>query len=148
MLLETQLCFALAAASRAMTACYRPLLRPLGLTHSQYLVMLVLWEQETVTVADLGDRLQLTSATLSPILVRLERARFIRRRRSVTDARVLEVCLTPLGYRLRREVRAVPAQLAHVTGMAPNEIGALRDLLHVLTMRLRTAELRPDESAE
>ncbi|MGI8816325.1 MAG: MarR family winged helix-turn-helix transcriptional regulator [Pseudonocardia sp.] len=140
-ILETQLCFALSAASRAMTGCYRPLLTPLGLTHPQYLVMVVLWERQTITVKELGDRLQLRSATLSPILVRLEQAKLIVRRRSNTDARAMEASLTPIGQRMRREADPLPALLAQATGMTPNEIASLRDLLHVLTMRLHAAEL-------
>ncbi|MBV9312745.1 MAG: MarR family transcriptional regulator [Pseudonocardia sp.] len=148
MTLDTQLCFALVAASRAMTSCYRPLLTPLGLTHPQYLAMLVLWERRSMAVGELGDRLQLRSATLSPILVRLEEAGFISRRRSSSDARSVVVHLTPAGARLREAVEVVPPQLARATGMTPAEIASLRDVLQVLTMRLRAAELRPSESVE
>ena len=99
--LNEQLCFALYAASRRMTAAYRPLLDALDLTYPQYLVMLVLWEQDGLTVRELGARLQLDSGTLTPLLKRLERAGLISRRRRVSDEREVEVGLTRSGRILR-----------------------------------------------
>src|SRR5215813_1878227 len=98
--LDRHLCFALYSASRAMTAAYRPILTELNLTYPQYLVLLVLWEQGRVTVGSLGERLQLDSGTLSPLLKRLEANGFVRRQRSSDDERVVEVVLTPAGRRL------------------------------------------------
>jgi DNA-binding MarR family transcriptional regulator len=140
--LTAQLCFALYAAARATTACYRPLLTPLGVTHTQYLVMLVLWEHETISVGDLGQRLQLDSGTLSPLLTRLERLGLIVRGRRADDERVVEVSTTGAGQRLRAQAASVPDQIAQATGMTPAESDVLRDTLQVLTMRLRAAELR------
>lgn len=95
--LVDQLCFALHSADRAVTAYHRPLLAPLGLTHPQYLLMLVLWEHRIVTVGDLGQRLHLDSGTLSPMLRRLENAGLVQRRRQPRDERVVEVAATPAG---------------------------------------------------
>src|ERR1700709_144835 len=92
---DEQLCFALYAASRAMTGCYRPLLAELGLTYPQYLVMLSLWERDGRTVGGLGEALQLESGTLSPLLRRLELNGLVRRRRRVDDQRSGELGLTP-----------------------------------------------------
>lgn len=139
--LTAQLCFALYAAARATAACHRPLLAPLGLTHTQYLVMLVLWENDTVSVRDLGQRLELDSGTLSPLLTRLERLGLILRRRRVDDERVVEVSATAAGRALRALAASVPTQIAQATGMTPDEMRGLRDTLQVLTMRLRAAEL-------
>ena len=139
--LTAQLCFALYAAARAVIAGYRPLLTPLGLTHTQYLVMLVIWEHQRVTVSDLGQRLQLDSGTLSPLLSRLERAGLIQRARGHHDDRVVEISATPQGQALRGRTAHVPTLMARASGMTPAEIADLRDTLQVLTMRLRAAEL-------
>jgi DNA-binding MarR family transcriptional regulator len=128
--LDNQLCFALYAASRAMTARYRPLLDRLGLTYPQYLVMLVLWEEGTATVSRLGQRLQLESGTLSPLIKRLETAGLVIRRRGRKDERMVEVRLTPAGRGLRRRAQRVPERLA-----------AELDLDHTTAARLLT-ELR------
>jgi DNA-binding transcriptional ArsR family regulator len=94
LLLDDQLCFALYAASRAVTARYRPLLDELGLTYPQYLVLLVLWEQDSISVRDLGAALQLESSTLSPLLKRLEAAGLLRRERRPDDERSVAIRLT------------------------------------------------------
>ena len=107
--LDNQLCFALYAASRAMTAAYAPLLDALDLTYPQYLVMLVLWERDGERVSQIGERLHLDSATLTPLLKRLESRELIERRRSRTDERVVEVFLTAAGKRLQRKATEVPA---------------------------------------
>jgi DNA-binding MarR family transcriptional regulator len=141
-ILTAQLSFTVYAAARAMAACYRPLLAPLGLTHTQYLVMLVLWERQLVTVGDLGERLHLDSGTISPLLTRLERAKLIHRHRSPDDERVVEVSASALGRALRARAAAVPVEMARATGMTRAEIISLRDTLQVLIMRLRAAEPR------
>src|SRR5260221_4642766 len=112
MSLDRHLCFALYSASRAMTAAYRPILTELNLTYPQYLVMLVLWEEEHVTVGRLGERLQLDSGTLSPLLKRLEGNGFVRRERSRDDERLVDVTLTPAGSRLADRAHSIPARLA------------------------------------
>ncbi len=109
--LDDQLCFPLYAASRAVQQRYRPLLDKLGLTYTQYLVMLVLWERDGVSVSELGDRLYLDSGTLTPLLKRLERAGRVRRERSTSDGRVVRVVLTPDGRALRDQAADVPHAL-------------------------------------
>lgn len=110
--IEDQLCFALYSASRAMTRAYAPLLEPLGLTYPQYVTMLVLWEQDDISVTDIGERLALDSGTLTPLLKRLEQQSLIRRARSVEDERVVRVRLTATGRALRDKARKVPHELA------------------------------------
>lgn len=115
--LDRQVCFALYAASRAVTAAYRPLLEPLGLTYPQYLVMLVLWERGTLPVRDIGAALHLDSGTLSPLLKRMESAGLLTRERAADDERRVLVALTDDGRALRERAVDVPAQLlasAHI----------------------------------
>ena len=140
--LTAQLSFTVYAAARAMAACYRPLLTPLGLTYTQYLVMLALWDRQQVTVGELGERLELDSGTISPLLTRLERAKLVHRHRSPDDERVVEVSASALGRALRARAAAVPVEMARATGMTRAEIISLRDTLQVLIMRLRAAEPR------
>ncbi|MDB4969515.1 MAG: Organic hydroperoxide resistance transcriptional regulator [Myxococcales bacterium] len=109
--LDRQLCFLLYGASRAVTQAYQPLLAPLGLTYPQYLVMLVLWETDGVSVGTLCDRLYLDSGTLTPLITRLETAGLVERARSRTDARVVDVHLTTAGRRLERAAARVPEAL-------------------------------------
>lgn len=110
--LEEHLCFALYRASRAMIRGYGPLLEPLGLTYAQYLVLLVLWEEDAVSVRQLGERLSLDSATLTPLLKRLEAQGAIERRRDPDDDRVLRVRLTEQGRALRAQCRDLPTAAA------------------------------------
>jgi DNA-binding MarR family transcriptional regulator len=143
--LDKQLCFALYAASRAMTATYRPRLDPLGLTYPQYLVLLALWERDGRSVGDLCTALELDSGTLSPLLKRLETAGLVRRERSVADERRVEVTLTDRGRELREEVCDIPAGTFEATGMSMAELVALRDTLQRLTRAL-TAHTREKEN--
>jgi len=124
--LDEQLCFALYSASRAMTGCYRPLLRRTGLTYPQYLVLLVLWERGATTVGGLGDALQLESGTLSPLLKRLEGSRLITRSRVPEDERSVLVSLTAAGRELRERAEPVPGEVERATGMARAEIAEMR----------------------
>jgi DNA-binding MarR family transcriptional regulator len=135
--LEDQLCFALYAASRAMTAVYAPLLDALGLTYPQYLVLLVLWDHDGERVSGIGDRLQLDSATLTPLLKRLEARGLVERRRSAADERVVEVFLTAEGKRLKRRAADIPLCMLERSGMTLPELAALRATLQDLTRRLR-----------
>ncbi|MUL77167.1 MarR family winged helix-turn-helix transcriptional regulator [Mycolicibacterium sp. CBMA 226] len=131
--LDRQLCFALYSASRAMTAAYRPILSELNLTYPQYLVLLVLWEEDRVTVGRLGERLQLDSGTLSPLLKRLEANGFIRRERSLQDERQVEVTLTPAGRKLEAKAQCIPEKLGTQTGITEQEAADLRDAIRRLT---------------
>lgn len=135
--LEDQLCFALYAASRAMTAVYAPMLDALDLTYPQYLVLLVLWDHDGERVSGIGDRLQLDSATLTPLLKRLEARGLVERRRSAADERVVEVFLTAEGKRLKRRAGDIPQCMLERSGMSLPELAELRATLQELTRRLR-----------
>ncbi len=138
-LLDELLCFALYRASRAMTRAYMPLLEPLGLTYSQYIVLLVLWEEDGVPVKRIGERLALDSATLTPLLKRLEAQGLLERRRDATDERIVRIQLTRKGRALEARARDVPRQLACRTGFDLDDARArarlerLRDELHRLS---------------
>ena len=139
LLLDQQLCFALYSASRALTRAYQPLLEPLGITYPQYLALLVLWEEDGVSVKRLGERLALDSGTLTPLLQRLEAQGLLVRRRSDEDERVVHIHLTSAGRGLRAKARGIPRALACQTGFDPSEpgameqLGALRDRLRALS---------------
>ncbi len=135
--LDRQVCFALAATSRAVIGLYRPILEPLGLTHPQYLVMLALWERSPRTVRDLGEALLLEPATLSPLLKRLEEAGLLTRRRNPADERALDVTLTDAGIALRRQAEAVPGQVVDRLGMPVAELEGIRDSLTALLDHIR-----------
>ncbi|MVU78451.1 MarR family transcriptional regulator [Nocardia sp. ET3-3] len=136
--LENQLCFALYAASRAMTAMYRPKLDALGITYPQYLVLLALWQRDGRTVGDLCSALELDSGTLSPLLKRLEAAGFVARRRSTADERRVEITLTERGRELRSAACHIPGRSAEITGMSLDELAELRTTLRRLTDALTT----------
>jgi DNA-binding MarR family transcriptional regulator len=121
-----------------MTARYRPLLDVLGLTYPQYLAMLVLWEQDSLSVGDLGERLQLDSGTLTPLLKRLETAGLVQRIRRPSDERSVEIRLTEAGNALRTRASRIPERLLCNTGLVADEIYRLRDDLKALTVELST----------
>ncbi|MCU1540355.1 MAG: transcriptional regulator, MarR family [Arthrobacter sp.] len=137
--LNRQVCFAMYSASRAATAVYRPLLDELGLTYPQYLVMLVLWEEQPRSVRELGEELGLDSGTLSPLLKRLESLGFVERRRSAEDERRVEVLLTDAGAALSANAAGIPQQLADAAGLSPAELDQLRDTLGRLTAALHSS---------
>lgn len=135
LVLGRQVCFALYAASRALTDVYRPILDRVGLTYPQYLVLLVLWEhdEQAPGVSELGARLRLDSGTLSPLLKRLEGAGLVVRRRSARDERRVEVGLTAEGRALRERMADVPLRVARATGLTAAELVAIRDTLTRVT---------------
>lgn len=135
--LDEQLCFALHSASRAMTGCYRPVLDAIGLTYSQYAVLLVLWAEETVPQRELGERMFLDSGTLSPMLARLEIRGLITRSRRPDDERTVQVSLTEQGRLLRSEATVAQRRVLEATGMELPELTRLRDDLQQLAARLR-----------
>lgn len=139
--LDQQICFSLNAASRAFGGVYRVILKDLGLTYPQYLVMLVLWEHGELPVKKLGEHLRLDSGTLSPLLKRLETAGLVRRERSVRDERSVEVRLTDEGVALRERAVEVPRRILGATGFDIDEIRALRERLDQLTGALDSATL-------
>lgn len=136
LLLDQQFCFALYAASRSITGLYRPLLEPLGLTYPQYLVMLVLWEQDGVTVRELGQRLQLDSGTLTPLLKRLQLAGLVSRQRRAKDEREVDIRLTPAGLALRERASDIPACMAQRLELSLDQMQGLREELKRLTQHL------------
>ena len=140
--LDHQLCFALYSSSLAMTKLYKPLLEPLGLTYPQYLAMLVLWEGDGITVSQLGDRLQLDSGTLTPLLKRLESAGLVQRLRDSTDERRVLLQLTREGRNLKRQAQAVPAAVACAAGCELDELVSLTTRLKALRDRIHTSTPR------
>lgn len=143
--LDNQVCFALYAASRAVTQLYRPVLEALGITYPQYLVMLVLWEHGPITVKDLGSKLELDSGTLSPLLKRLEGAGLVTRSRRPTDERSVEIQLTDVGAALRKRALHVPRKVATATGLDLAELLALRRQLSTLAKTISEQQLTTDE---
>ncbi|HEY6354430.1 MAG TPA: MarR family transcriptional regulator, partial [Burkholderiaceae bacterium] len=130
--LDHQLCFALYSASLAMTKFYKPLLDPLHLTYPQYLVMLVLWEGDGITVSHLGARLALDSGTLTPLLKRLESSDLVRRLRDMADERRVLLHLTPTGRALKAKALAVPKNMAGASGCTLDELTAITARLKAL----------------
>jgi len=139
MLLDDQLCFALYSAAHRIQRLYRPLLEKLGLTYPQYLVLLVLWEDDELTVTEIGDRLWLNSATLTPLLKRMEVAGLIERRRSATDGRKVTVSLLTKGRSLKKAVAEVTTGVTCAAVDATPDAAELRDTLQALCRTL------PDE---
>lgn len=137
--LNRQVCFALYSASKAATAVYRPLLDELGLTYPQYLVMLVLWEDQPRGVRELGEELGLDSGTLSPLLKRLEALGLVERKRSAEDERRVEVFLTDSGTALSARATAIPQRLADAAGLSAAELDQLRETLGRLTAALHSS---------
>ncbi|MFD9974455.1 MarR family winged helix-turn-helix transcriptional regulator [Streptomyces sp. NPDC059017] len=142
--LDRQICFSLHAASRAFNGVYRAILKDLGLTYPQYLVMLVLWEHGELPVKTIGTRLRLDSGTLSPLLKRLEALGFVERRRSTEDERSVTVRPTTAGADLREQAALVPHRIAAATGLSLEEIGDLQERLSMLTAKLDGADLDLD----
>jgi DNA-binding MarR family transcriptional regulator len=133
LLLDDQMCFALYAASRAVTGLYRPILEKLGLTYPQYLVLLVLWERDEVSVKELGSALQLDYGTLTPLLKRLEANGLLRRERRRDDERAVRISLTDEGAALRERAHAIPALIGDAMGLEPQEFDQTRAALRRLT---------------
>ena len=139
LLLDKQLCFALYSASLAMTKRYKPLLAQLGLTYPQYLAMLVLWEQDGLTVSELGERLFLDSGTLTPLLKRLETSHLLVRSRDARDERRVRLTLTAQGRTLRKVAETVPERVLNNMQCALPELAALTTQLQRLRDQLGAA---------
>ena len=136
--LDEQLCFSLYAASLAMNKVYRQRLRPLGITYLQYLVLMVLWQQDTLTVTGIGERLFLDSATLTPLLKRMETQELISRTRAVNDERQVIISLMPAGSALRKQAATLNAAVSCATECSPTEANVLNQQL----VKLRGALLK------
>lgn len=141
--LDDQLCFALYAASRAVTQAYQPFLAPLNLTYPQYLVMLVLWEADGLTVKAIGEKLLLDSGTLTPLLKRLEAAGYISRQRSSLDERQVLIYLSDTGKSLREQALAMRQQMQCLFAGPLQQADGLREALQGLLRQLQH-DLPPD----
>ena len=130
--LDNQLCFALYAATHSLTRAYRSALERSGITYTQYLVMLVLWENNNISVGKIAQRLELDSGTLTPMLKRLETAGLIKRVRNVNDERIVEISLTEAGNLLQHEISQVQQGVACKTGLGIEDFKQLTDALHRL----------------
>ena len=132
LLLERQLCFPLYACARKITNLYTPFLKKLGITYTQYIVFLVLWEQDGITVGDLCKRLYLDNGTVTPLLKKLEKAGYIRRERSKDDERIVMVYLTDSGKAFRTQVEEIPGQVGNCMTLEEKEAAQLYSLLYIL----------------
>lgn len=139
MKLANQMCFPLYAASRAVTGLYTPFLKPLNLTYTQYIALLVLWEEDDLSVGEIGERLMLDSGTLSPLLKKLERAGYICRIRSREDDRVVHIRLTAQGRALQEQAKEIPGQVANCIHLPPNKGRQLYELLYELLNAQQTS---------
>ncbi len=146
--LDNQLCFALYAASRVLTKLYGPFLAKLNLTYPQYLVMLVLWEHENLSVSDIGARLYLDSGTLTPLLKRLEASGLITRTRLSTDERKVMVALTPQGSAMKQQAASVPMELFCRSGLTVEEFQAIKQNVTTLLERMNADVDKTDQCAE
>ncbi|MCR5357110.1 MAG: MarR family transcriptional regulator [Lachnospiraceae bacterium] len=111
LLLKNQLCFPLYACSRKIVGSYTPYLKPLGLTYTQYVVMMALWEHDSLNVGQLGDLLKLDAGTLTPLLKRLEKAGYVTRERSKEDERITIISITPEGEELKEQCKDIPLKM-------------------------------------
>ena len=139
LLLGNQLCFAIYSTAHAFNRVYKPLLKRLGLTYPQYLVMLVLWERDDLPVKDIGERLFLDSGTLTPLLKRLEAAELIKRTRGTEDERQVLIALTSRGHALREKARAVPHAILAASACSVTELSEMKSELVALRDRLNAA---------
>lgn len=138
--LERQLCFAVYSTAHAFTRAYKPILDKVGLTYPQYLAMLVLWEKSELPVKTIGEKLDLDSGTLSPLLKRLEQNGLIKRNRDSRDERQVLVSLTPKGDAMRGEVDTIMGSIGDAIGCTLDEMTEIRKLLEGLRSNLNGAE--------
>ncbi|MEW8975125.1 MAG: MarR family transcriptional regulator [Exiguobacterium sp.] len=134
--LDEQLCFPFYAISREITRRYRPLLEPLGLTYPQYLVMLVVWEEEGQSLKAIGERLHLDSGTLTPLLKKLEAADLLRRVRKPEDERHIQIFLTDDGRALRKQAETVPLDLVRTLDVDEEDLQVVKAALNRLVMKM------------
>lgn len=134
--LENQLCFALYSTSLAMTKIYKPMLDAIGLTYPQYLVMLVLWEEDGLMVSEIGERLFLDSGTLTPLLKRMEATGLLARLRDTADERRVRVKLAAAGNSLRVKAADIPSCIRDITGCSLSELLSLSQNIKRFRQRL------------
>ena len=130
MKLENQLCFPLYAAARNVTGLYTPWLKPLGLTYTQYIVFLVLWEKDGITVGEICNRLMLDNGTLSPLLKKMQQAGYIDKTRSQEDDRIVLITLTEEGKALQEKAKEIPGKVAECINLSPEKTQMLYTLLY------------------
>lgn len=128
--LDNQLCFPLYACAKEVVRRYAPLLEPYGLTYTQYITMMVLWEHKNITVRDLGKRLFLDSGTLTPMLKKMENSGWLRRRRSAEDERVVVISVTDSGEDLQEKLAEVPVKMSQCVRLENDEAMQLYALLN------------------
>lgn len=134
--LENQLCFAFYACSREITKLYRPILQELGLTYTQYITLLALWEKDGITVKELGDKLSLDSGTLTPLLKKLEHSGLVERSRDKSDERNVNILLTEQGRALKQQAYEVPIKLYADTKVNEADIMTLKDQIQSFMQKL------------
>ncbi|MCR4702705.1 MAG: MarR family transcriptional regulator [Saccharofermentans sp.] len=132
MKLDSQLCFPLYAASRKIVNLYTPYLKPLGITYTQYIMFLVLWEEDNITVGDLCRRLMLDTGTVTPMLKNTEKQGFITRTRSGEDERVVIITLTEEGKALYKKAKDIPAKVGSCVSLSRSEAATLYKILYKL----------------
>lgn len=132
LLLDSQLCFPLYAAARKVVNRYTPYLKPFGITYTQYIVLLALWEEKSATVGELCSRLYLDNGTMTPLLKKMEDARLVARTRSKQDERVVTVAVTEKGWQLREKVKEIPFRVGGCIPLQQEEAFTLHRLLHKL----------------
>ena len=142
MKLTNQLCFPLYAAARNVTGLYTPWLKPLGLTYTQYIVLLVLWEEDGISVTEIGEKLMLDNGTLSPLLKKMEKAGYINRRRSSDDERVVMITLTEEGRALQEKAKDIPRQMAGCVELSPEKAQMLYTLLYELLGNQKSHDMK------
>lgn len=130
--LENQLCFPLYVAAKEIVKKYRPLLEPLGLTYTQYIAMMVMWEKKSVTVGQLGEKLCLDTGTLTPMLKKMQASGLVERKRSQTDERSVIVTITERGEELKAKAADVPLKMAQCVHLDPDDAIKLLEILHKL----------------
>ena len=128
--LENQLCFPLYACARKVVSQYTPFLKPLGITYTQYLVFMLLWAEDGLSVGDLCSRLYLDSGTLTQMLKKMEEKHLVERRRSKDDERVVRIYLTEEGKKMKEKAAAIPLQVGSCIRISPEEASALYTLLY------------------
>lgn len=128
--LENQLCFPLYAASREILRLYTPLLKELDLTYTQYIVMMVLWEEKEITVGELGKKLFLDTGTLSPLLKSMEKKSLLSRKRDSKDERIVKILITEEGENLRQKALSVPEKIGRCLNISPEESKTLYEILY------------------
>lgn len=144
MKLKNQLCFPLYAAARNVTNLYTPYLKPYGLTYTQYLVFLVLWEKDGIPVGELCEKLMLDNGTISPLLKKLQQAGYLEKKRSEADDRIVHVFLTKQGKDLQKQLKDVPRELGECISLEPEKTALLYSLLYELLEKNETAVKKAD----